>query len=272
MSTTVTHIRNSFHSIGEINPSYTMDDLVLKLHYTKNFLRYFVFASTKSELIYFGDYTIHHTQTEDELKEQLQNILEKDAALKRTYKKVFIGADSTFDLLPAAFFSGSEDHVDSLLNGSVYLVYSFSKELELLFLTHFESMNILHIGGSLIAALQKEHNTLIERLYVNINHQTVDITSFSGEGKFQFFNTYTYKSATDFIYFVLLVADELKTNRENCELILSGEVDINSKIYELCYRYFKNISFLKPSADLHFSKAFEHFPKHFHYNIYNLGI
>jgi preprotein translocase subunit SecA len=97
------------------------------------------------------------------------------------------------------------------------------------------------------------------------------VLAFNEAGNLQIMNRYDFKTQTDFIYFLLLCCDQLNIDREKTELVLSGEVDIESKIYDVCYRYFRFISFIRTPENLHFSRAFDIFPKHLHFNLYNLG-
>ena len=106
---------------------------------------------------------------------------------------------------------------------------------------------------------------------MNVSQSYLDIVRFDGEKKLKLMNRYDYQAATDFIYFLLLCAEELKIDRESTELVLIGEVDIQSKIYDLCHRYFRNISFIAKPEAVNFTKAFDAFPKHLHFNLYNLS-
>jgi hypothetical protein len=109
------------------------------------------------------------------------------------------------------------------------------------------------------------------KLFVNVSLKYFDTIYFRDSQHLQLMNRYKYRADTDFIYFVLLCCEELKLDRESTELVLIGEVDIQSKIYDICYRYFRNIRLIQKPDNLHFSKAFELYPKHLHFNLYNLG-
>jgi hypothetical protein len=83
-------------------------------------------------------------------------------------------------------------------------------------------------------------------------------------------NKYEYHTPADFIYFVLLVADQFAIDREQTELVLLGEVNTNSQIYEITYRYFRHVTFQGKPSQISFARVFEQFPKHLHFNLYNL--
>ena len=97
----------------------------------------------------------------------------------------------------------------------------------------------------------------------------VDILVFKEGKKLHYFNRFIYQTETDFIYYLLLVCDESKINREQVYLVFSGEVNINSKLYDIAFRYFLHISFFKSSSSIVFAKAFDTFPKHLHLFLYS---
>ena len=110
-----------------------------------------------------------------------------------------------------------------------------------------------------------------QKIFANIEQYHFDVLAFSENSTLQLMNRYEFKTQTDFIYFLLLACEKLNIDREKTELVLCGEVDIQSKVYDVCYRYFRFISFVRKPERMNFSKAFDIYPKHLHFNLYNLG-
>jgi hypothetical protein len=135
----------------------------------------------------------------------------------------------------------------------------------------FSNAELLHLNSTYLHLLPEYLVKSTEKLFVNVSQSYLDIIRFDGERKLKLMNRYDYQAATDFIYFLLLCAEELKIDRENTELVLIGEVDVQSKIYDLCHRYFRNINFIAKPEAVNFTKAFDVFPKHLHFNLYNLS-
>ena len=134
----------------------------------------------------------------------------------------------------------------------------------------FPGCNIVHLSSSFIKALPEYISESADKLFVNIDTDRFDVIYFINQNELRLMNRYEYKTPTDFIYFLLLCCEELKINREEIELMLIGGVDIQSKIYSNCYHYFPKISFIHKPEEIRFSKAFDRFPRHLHFNLYNL--
>lgn len=67
------------------------------------------------------------------------------------------------------------------------------------------------------------------------------------DGKFIFYNSYDYATIEDFLYYSILVGDQLDIrNHEQSRIYLSGNIVEDSIMYDGLQPYFNNISFLNP--------------------------
>lgn len=60
--------------------------------------------------------------------------------------------------------------------------------------------------------------------------------------KLLLFNSFEYKTAEDFLYYLLFTAEQLKLNPEYFKLLLLGDCNEESTVYKLTYKYVRNIS------------------------------
>ncbi len=89
------------------------------------------------------------------------------------------------------------------------------------------------------------------------------------QGKLQFFNSFSYESAEDFIYYLLYVMEQLELDREEQEVDLVGEFEENSALYEMLYKYIRNINVGKRSRDVNFSNSLSALPPQYYFNLFN---
>ncbi len=269
-------IKNAFISIGEIDAAVQPGTLVLKLSVSQQYVRYFVQSLTHNQIIFFGEYTLHHIETVRDLTLRLERIYEKDDVLQLAFSKVIVALDGAYTLLPAAFAPASEPGSTTNNQTIPGLDLSMSFEVDGLLKEKIDALfpnhQTVHINSSLLtnfaAAVEKEQ----QKIFANIDQYHFDVIAFNESGSLQLMNRYEFKTQTDFIYFLLLCCEQLNLDREKTELVLSGEVDIESKVYDVCYRYFRFISFIRKPETINFSKAFDIYPKHLHFNLYNLEV
>ena len=265
-------IKNSFSSIGEVDASFSPATLSLKLSINQHSVRYFVVSQTHQQVIFLGDYSLHHVTNSSELAVALEKILEKDEILKLPFAKILIGLDGKYSLVPGELSHIVKTENELVSRGSETDIVFESPALVLQVLKRFfEQSELLHLNATYFNLLPEYFDASKEKIFVNVSKGYLDIIRFNSENKLQLMNRYEYQTASDFIYFVLLCCDELKVDREQTELVLLGEVDIQSKIYDMCYHYFYSITFIQKPDGIYFSKSFESFPKHLHFNLYNLS-
>ena len=268
-------IKNSFVSIGVVDSSIPPNSLLLKISLSNQYIRYFVQSVTHDQIIFFGEYTLHHIESVSDLCQRLERIFEKDDVLQLAFSKALIGLEGAYCLLPSAFAPAQPNngiHFNQTINRlGLTLTFEAEKELTDRIALLFRNYSIVHLNATLLTGfaecVEKEH----QKIFVNIEQQRFDVIAFNAEGGLQIMNRYEFVSQTDFIYFLLLCCKQLNLDHEKTELVLSGEVDIQSKVYEACYRYFRYISFVRKPENVHFSKPLETYPKHLHFNLYNLG-
>ncbi len=264
-------IKNSFTSIGEVDAGITASSLTLKLSLNNHALRYFVFSETHQQIIFFGDYTLHHINTNQELAERIEKILQKDEILQLRFGKVLIGLDEKYSLVPIQFsFLVNRNGKLSQKCGDTEIVFANPEQTTELLKRTFPSAQVMHLNSTYFHKLNSCLSDTTDKLFVNVSSTHLDVIRYGAQMSLLLMNRYPYQAANDFIYYVLLACEELRVNREKTELVLLGEVDIQSKVYDLCYRYFRSISFVQKPEAINFSKAFDMFPKHLHFNLYNL--
>ena len=85
--------------------------------------------------------------------------------------------------------------------------------------------------------------------------------------EFVYYNQFECRHENDYLYFVSLVYDELKLDKEKDRVQLFGRVDIDSPIYKLLHGYIRNIEFMK-SEKLQVSDLRFRLNQHYYLDLY----
>jgi hypothetical protein len=173
-------------------------------------------------------------------------------------------------------FAGTDDHdilFDSIKNLDSYNLYLIPKVLKNTLAEIFPEHNLTSHSSILIESLLIMHRNSsdLKRIFINVRKFHLDIVIMDGR-KLLYFNTFNYRSKEDFIYFVIFVMDQLKLNPEENELILSGFIDKNSKIFETIYKYVRIVSFQPRPNAFNYSYIFSDIPSHYYSNLFNFPL
>ena len=268
------HTKNFYSSIGSPDDVRGDGTEILKLSLSPKCIRYFIEQSSNATIVFYGDYALYSVSTPDDLADQLDNILSKDSFLNKSYQTVKICWSTDFEIIPSIFFDANELGINTafkpIMNGEADFVFEVPAALRLLLQSKFDTIEHSHSGASMIEQLRKEELAKADKFFININPDNIEIVCFDDQASLRIYNRYEYKAYQDYIYFVLLVADEMKINREEVKAILMGEVSQDSQLYDMTSRYFLNIGFIARPQGMSFSRAFDEYPKHFNYPQYNL--
>ena len=81
-------------------------------------------------------------------------------------------------------------------------------------------------------------------MYVNVSKRSFDIVVLENK-KLIFSNIFSYETKEDFIYYILFTAEQIKLDTAVYTLYFLGEINTDSEIYKMAYKYIKNIYFLE---------------------------
>ncbi len=274
---TVSQIKNTFNSVGRLDTAIPPASLVLSLSIAPDAIRYFIHSHSHQQVLFYGNYQLHHVEDDADLANRLQKIVENDEALQLAYYKVFVGLDSAYTLVPDELtFVDNNPHIipmhQALPDAGLGLHFGISPYLQYKIRERFPAAQVVHQASAFLRFLPQLPAAIQGAVFVNIHGSYFDVIRFTPAGALQIMNRYDFKTQNDFVYFLMLCCSQLNIDRETNPLVLMGEVDMQSQIYEMCYKYFRYLSFVNPPEGLHFAKEFEAYPKHQHFNLYTLGL
>lgn len=102
------------------------------------------------------------------------------------------------------------------------------------------------------------------RCYLNHRSGSCDVFIFN-DNTLLLINTFTYKTAQDFIYYLLHTLKQLELDTETLQLFLSGEIEKDSAVYNYMYKYIRFIAFPEKPASVIYTS--EDVPYHYFYEI-----
>jgi hypothetical protein len=195
-----------------------------------------------------------------ETLDKLKALFTNDTTLNQDFDKVTIIHDNDLStLVPESLFN--ENHLADYLKFNSKILKSDFIAFDTLSANHsvnvyvpyvninnyiydkFGDFIFKHASSVLIQSiLQIEQDSGEHKMYVNVNYNHFEIVVLD-KSKLVFYNTFVYNSEEDFIYYILFTAEQLQLDPETLNLVFIGDIAENDKLYNIAYKYIRNISF-----------------------------
>lgn len=251
-----------------------------------NAITYTILNTQSNTFIGLEKFLLNDIFSEYSLVDPLTKIINQTILFKQPLKSfnvAYVNHRST--LIPNVLFNNSElktyhqfnfsaqeediFYADKLINTPAYNVYSIPDYITNLFNT-IEKVDYHHFSSSLIEAsvlyAKKTTNDLIIDIHILPSSFQMMVVK---NQSLELYNSFPYQTSEDFIYYVLFVLNQLDIKPKDINIRLLGEVDKNSAIYEILYKYSNSIILGKRTENLKFSYAFEEIPQHHYYSLFN---
>jgi hypothetical protein len=92
------------------------------------------------------------------------------------------------------------------------------------------------------------------------------VLAFDG-GQLIYCNAFHFMTPEDIAYYLIFVFEQLNLNPEEVGLTLLGNIDRYSPVYDLLFRYIRNIEFAGRNESFGYSYLFNEIPDHFYYSL-----
>lgn len=196
--------------------------------------------------------------------EAMARILQTHSLTRLEFKRIeVIPVTSTWTLIPGALYDsesaramlqiGAEIaenqivYADSIAGNDIKLVYTYPMQWKQVVDAQFPDAVVRHFAGILADSLLRFHMKE-SVLTAHVQGFQMDLLGLV-DGKIHLYNSYSFNSPEDFLYFIVLAYEQLQFNRELVPLQLTGEVEDGSAIHQLCYKYIREVRFLtRPSV------------------------
>lgn len=239
--------------------------------------------SITKELQHFTTHTFENpVATPELLLSKIEELFNHYSILKQKFETIkIIHQNNLSTLVPAALFN--EDELQLYLDYNIktltndFIAFDSLSQLEIknvyvpyininnYFFQQFGEFEFKHHSTVLIdkLILHAKNNTE-KQFFVNVASSTFDIVVIENS-KLLFYNSFSFNTKEDFIYYILFTAEQLKLNPEKFLLYFIGDIEKNSEIYHITHQYIRNVDFIK--LDIPFFDEDKDISNHSHYTI-----
>jgi hypothetical protein len=210
-----------------------------------------LFHLKEETYIGIADYVVPNN-SEQTLASFFIEVAAEDKWLQGTFKSVSVSFTSSKNtLIPTALFE--EEHIKSylsintgnkhienplynrLLETDIINCFSVDKDIYNVITKQYPGASILHQGSIQIEAAG--HRKLKDpSIFLQFNRKSIDIVSVKGK-QIQLMNSFNYTTSEDVIYYLLYVMEQLSFDQNTTTVVLMGNIQKESKVYELLYTY-----------------------------------
>ncbi len=202
-----------------------------------------------------------------ELLTSVQSILSKEPLLNKPFEKVIIlHSNNLSTFVPTPLFDKEKavdylkyniktlenDYIanDTIQTANITTVYVPFVNVNNYFFDIFGAFDYKHIATLLVESLLdiSKHKEL--QFYVHFQKQDFQIIVIK-DNKLVFYNSFSFATKEDVIYYILFTAEQLQLNPEVFKLVLLGDIEENSEIYNKIYTYVRYVSFVETEYKMH---------------------
>ena len=223
-----------------------------------------IYDGSTEALVAYSTYELQTGGSPYKLLDLIKEIFETDELLQPIYNSVSVSHfNNLVTQVPKAFFNIEElstylqysikvledDYItyDEISGTEIINVYIPFVNINNFLLDRFGSFIFKHSSTVFIEKIAQEfkHNDK-DTIFVNVYNGSYELLALKGN-KLQLFNSFTFNTKEDFAYYILFTAEQLEWNPEEFSLILMGDIEKDSELYNTIYNYVRNVSFYKNS-------------------------
>ncbi len=248
-----------------------------------------ILNTSKNCFVAIKEYISQSPTGTESLKTMLEDVMQDDLIRFSFFNKINFGfVTSSSTLVPEAVYSAdkrntilgfnvtrSEDEwvgTDHLKQSGAFHVFSLPRNIVDMLTSKLPDVSIHHHASALLEGLMHENLSLdVPEVFINIRGSGLDIVVIKSK-KIILYNPYSYFSPADLAYFLLYTCEQLGLNPETLSLNVAGEIEKSSGIYEILYKYIRNIKFCKRPAIFKYSYKLDEIPSHYYHNLFNLKL
>lgn len=237
----------------------------LSIQVSLNGLSFCVLDTINNTILISDRLVFTKSLTPYEIENRLKELLAKhDLTAQEFTEVVIVHNNGIFSFIPNSLFDENElanylkfntkilanDHIafDELANYDMTNVYVPFMNINNYIFDLYGEFEFKHNGTVLVEAMLNNAPAIKKPIcYVHIAENQMEIVVVE-QKKLMLYNSFTYFTKEDFIYYIMFTFEQLKLSTETTKLKLFGIVEEGNEIYEICYKYIKEVSIFSPSV------------------------
>lgn len=226
-----------------------------------------------------------HAEKKQAIKTIVHEIYSQDSLLNNGFHQTSIAiVNEKNSLIPSRLYEENQENtylrrlidlpeedvllVNEIAELDIRNVFSIDTGLKNILHSYFPNAQLFHVSTLFIKGARElsKHRAGFQ-IYLNVIGRNFQIVLFENQD-LVFSNIFSYKSANDFVYFLMLIFDQFKLKPEAIPLYLCGQITEDSEIYKLIYRYIRHIHFISLPHFLNFGPRLKNETNHHFFNLY----
>ena len=155
---------------------------------------------------------------------------------------------------------------DKINNSEIINVYIPFININNFLLDKYGVFTYKHSSTILIEKLLNNYKNLEgDFCFVNVSKNNFEIMVLKNK-KLELYNSFNFSTKEDFIYYILFTAEQLNINPEEFNLVLLGDIEKESELYSILYKYVRNVKFYEPH---NYPSILDNLSSHKHFTLLN---
>lgn len=138
------------------------------------------------------------------------------------------------------------DRLDAVNANLVYIPYT---NINNYLFEKFGEFTFQHAMSRFVKQCKPQSKPKDVSVFINVFTTHFDLCIFK-DTELLLCNSYDYFSPEDFVYYTLFAFEQLKLDTDTLDLKLCGELEKDSRIFELLYTYVRHVSWIEPRHDM----------------------
>jgi hypothetical protein len=218
-----------------------------------------------------------------EIVGQINKIISQDIFLQKNFASItVIYSFAECVLVPTAFFNTNSNQALATVYGDavdgniktelvekhhLYCMYRVPSAIERCLAAAFTITHTTHHYGLLVKQQDFENPSF----YVNFTSDTFTVLLINDD-KLQVIQTFDFTTPEDAIYHLLNVCACFETEATTTSLMVSGMIDVSSKLYTELHKYFEAINFSTLPNGVNYIDEIKDYPEHYFSHLFSTAI